>query len=61
VPTDPILIPVDAEFSTLPPDIKAWFGPTKKHKVMISLVYIPFLAFHVNVLIFQSLLYEQVY
>ncbi|KAM6489275.1 AAA domain containing protein [Amanita muscaria] len=37
-PTDPILLlaVVDGEFSTLPRDVKAWFGPTKNNRVTLS-------------------------
>ena len=35
LPTDPILllVVVDGPFSSLPPDVKAWFGPTKDTRI----------------------------
>ena len=34
-PTDPILllVVVDGPFSSLPPDVKSWFGPTKDNRI----------------------------
>lgn len=37
-PTDPILLlaVVDGSFSSLPRDVKAWFGPTKNNRIQLS-------------------------
>ncbi|PFH47155.1 hypothetical protein AMATHDRAFT_77336 [Amanita thiersii Skay4041] len=37
-PTDPILLlaVVDGEFSSLPKDVKSWFGPTKNNRIVLT-------------------------
>ncbi len=37
-PTDPVLLlaTVDGSFTSLPRDVRAWFGPTKENRVVLS-------------------------